>query len=48
LVYTGKASPEIDTKLEAFAHQVHSFARRSAERAEEARPARGWLAGLLD
>ena len=43
ILYTGKPSPDIDTKLEAFAHQVKEFAGRRRERGEESL-LRSWFA----
>ena len=45
ILYTGKPSPDIDTRLEAFAHQVKEFAGRRRERGEESL-LRSWFASF--
>ena len=41
LLFSGKDSPELDTKLEAFAHQVRTFAA-----AREANEPKSWFESL--
>jgi hypothetical protein len=45
VVYTGKPSPDIDTRLEAFAHQVKQFASREQQPGQAGR-LRSWFASL--
>jgi len=47
-IYSGKSGGEVETRLEAFAHQVKTYHERRWDSREPESPVRGWLTGWLN